>query len=125
VSAYVEVIPTSQGSRAPRVSPGGTAKLPAKVEAQLALDGGSDAAVLEEVATSRAYGAPRGPRRARRATPPAAPPRDETPLGASASVATGGGGERVVVLGGLLLVLTVGLVGAAVYRRHRGRLATG
>jgi hypothetical protein len=122
VSAYVELVPTSRGSRSPRVGAGGTSKLPTEVEAQLARGGGTDAPLLKEIATSRAYGAPPSAPTSRGPMQPAALPPDETALGAAVGVATDGSDERVLLLGGLLVLLTVGLGGAAVYRR---RLAPG
>jgi hypothetical protein len=122
VSAYVELVPTSRGSRSPRVGAGGTSKLPAEVDAQLARVGGTDAPLLKEIATSRAYGAPPSPSTAPGAMPPPAPSPSETPLGTAVGVATDGSDERVLLLGGVLVLLTVGLAGAAAYRR---RLALG
>ena len=60
VDQYVEQVPTSEGSRPsdPRLGGGQKRSLPSAVEKELANAGGKDAKVLEEVATSSAYGAP-------------------------------------------------------------------
>jgi hypothetical protein len=112
-SAYVELIPTSGGSRSPRVGRGGIVRLPANVEAQLAREGGADAPLLKEVATSRAYGAPKAVRPVD--TPP---PSDQKALTAGIGVVSDGSSRRVALLGALLVVMTLGVVGAAVYRRR-------
>src|SRR5215211_6583118 len=58
VSAYVELVPTSRGRRSPGGGPTKRGTLPRAIEAQLAREGGSEAPLLKEVATSQAYGAP-------------------------------------------------------------------
>jgi hypothetical protein len=118
VSAYVELVPTSGGSRSPRVGPKGSAKLPAEVEAQLRREGGADTELLREVATSREYGAPPSSR-GTPAPAPRDPPDEESPLAAGVGVATDGSNERVAVLGLLLIAMTLGALGAAVYQRRR------
>jgi hypothetical protein len=118
VSAYVELVPTSRGSRSPNAPAAKRGKLPREVEARLARQGGRDAPLLKEVATSPAYGAPPRRVRERKQTKLPAESRDESALGSAVSVATDGSDERLVVLGFILLVVTVGGVAVAYLRRR-------
>ena len=54
---YVEQVPTSSGTSVPRGDKR-RAALPSRVREQVRAEAGADAALLEEVATSPAYGAP-------------------------------------------------------------------
>jgi hypothetical protein len=58
VAQYVEQIPTSSGSKATGVGKVHTKPLAAKVKKKLQAEAGKDAPLLEQVATSSAYGAP-------------------------------------------------------------------
>lgn len=57
IAQYIEQVPTSSG---PRVARGGkrAAALPARVQRRLRAEAGDEASVLEDIATSTAYGAP-------------------------------------------------------------------
>jgi hypothetical protein len=119
IEQYIENIPTSRGSRA--AGAGNGAGQPLAPEARQRLDeaGGADAAALEQIATSPAYGAPERPLRPTKKTQT----RDDDPsLGGAASAAIsspGGGGEwRLGVLGGFIVATTAAL-GTAAYRRRR------
>lgn len=117
VSAYVELVPTSEGSRSPSVGPGGTVKLPPRLEAAIAREGGEDAPLLEQVTTSRALGAPPSSRRPRR---PIALPRtrDQAPLAAGVGVLTDGSNGRLLLLALVLVGTTAGVAGVAAYGRR-------
>jgi hypothetical protein len=130
IDQYIEQIPTSRGSR---VAGAGNRKgqpLPPQVRRQLREQGGADAAALERIATSPAYGAPERPlkraseRPLRKSRELVRVPRDDDPsLGGALSAAASVPGEddewRLGVLAIVLLATTAGL-GAAAYRR-RGR----
>ena len=58
VDQYVEQVPTSSGSQVSGLGGGKKRQLPKTVEKQLADEGGADAGVLKDVATSSDYGAP-------------------------------------------------------------------
>ena len=58
IAQYVEMIPTGEGVQAAGVGAPRTTKLPPKVARQIREHAGADAATLEQVATSSAYGAP-------------------------------------------------------------------
>jgi hypothetical protein len=115
VSAYVELVPTSRGQRSPGVGPTERSTLPRTIEAQLAREGGSDAPLLKEIATSPAYGAPRVSKPLRREPEPE--PTRESTVGAGVTVMTDGGDDRLLALGLVLLALTAG-AGAAAYLRR-------
>jgi hypothetical protein len=117
VSAYVELVPTSRGSRSTAAGAAKRRSLPREVETRLARQGGRDAPLLKEVATSPAYGAPTGRVRERKQTKLPAEPRDETTLGSAVSVATDGSDDRLLGLGFVLLALTVA-AGVAAYLRR-------
>jgi hypothetical protein len=115
VSAYVELVPTSRGRRSPGVGPTKRGTLPRAIEAQLAREGGSEAPLLKEVATSPAYGAPR----VRKPVPrePEPEPTEESTLGAAVTAVTDGGDHRLLALGLVLLALTAGAAAVAYLRR--------
>jgi hypothetical protein len=117
VSAYVELVPTSRGSRRPSAGATRRGTLPREVEARLARQGGRDAPLLKEVATSPAYGAPTDRMRERKQTDPPAEPSDESTLGSAVSVATDGGDDRLIALALVLVVVTGGAAAAAYLRR--------
>ena len=114
VSAYVELVPTSRGSRSARRQATESRSLPSKIETQLAREGGSDAAALKKVATSPAYGAPPP---VRKRTRPQPEPADESPLGAAVTVVSDGSDDRLLALGIVLIALTGAAAGAAYLRR--------
>ena len=58
IAQYVEMIPTGEGVQAAGVGAPRTTKLPPKIARQIRKHAGADAATLEQVATSSAYGAP-------------------------------------------------------------------
>jgi hypothetical protein len=130
IDQYIEQIPTSRGSR---VAGAGNRKgqpLPPQVRRQLREQGGADAAALERIATSPAYGAPERPlnraseRSRRKSRELVRVPRDDDSslggaLSAAASATGEDGGWRLGVLGGVLLATTAGLCAAAYRRRGR------
>ena len=127
VSVYVEQIPTASGPQsAGGVKPRKTT-LPAPVHSALRREGGTDAAKLEEIATSSAYGAPQAkprlPKRAKRAAGRArGRPVPEVPADIDSAGAVDGaepGGRRLVGLAAALVVITGVAGGAAVARRRQ------
>lgn len=122
VSAYVEMVPTSRGSK-PSATParGRPTTLDANVERKLETEAGADAPLLKEVATSPAYGAPaRATRR-----PSAAEARGDEGAAAAAvsTTSTSSSDRRLLGLGAILLLLTGAFVGASVAERRRLRAA--
>jgi hypothetical protein len=117
VSAYVELVPTSRGSRRPSAGATKRGTLPREVEELLARQGGRDAPLLKEVATSPAYGAPTDRVRERKQTKLPAEPADESTLGSAVSVATDGSDDRLLGLGFVLLAVTVA-AGVVAYLRR-------
>jgi hypothetical protein len=121
VSAYVELVPTSRG---PKQAGAGTARgrpLGARIERLVRTQGGEDAALLERLATSPAYGAPSSP------TPktPASklePKESTTSSGNALSAAIDAGGEggagRLLVLLVLLTAVTA-IICVVAGRRRR------
>jgi hypothetical protein len=89
VAQYVESIPTSTGPVVPGATKPTARKLPAALQEEVAAKGGSDAAVLEQIATSSVYGAPQTtltPSDA--AVSPTPPPETATPAPATPAPAT-------------------------------------
>lgn len=119
VQQYVEQLPTSCGSHASG-SGNRQTKLPASLEQEIQTKGGKDAALLEKIATSEAYGAPQhriktSNRRRRILTDSA----DHTnPLAASVGVVTDGSDARLIVLVILMLGTAAILLATAVLRRR-------
>jgi hypothetical protein len=128
IDQYIEQIPTSRGSRVAGTGNGKGQPLPPPVRRQLRERGGADAAALERIATSPAYGAPERPRRAptersRRKTRDLvrAARDDDSSLSSGLSAAVSAPGEdgewRLGVLA-VALVATTGALGAVAYRRR-------
>ena len=117
VSAYVELVPTSRGSRSPRAGENESRTLPPAIEARITREGGSDAAGLKKVATSSAYGAPQARKGVTREAE--VEPTDESSLGAAVTVVTDAGDDRLLALGLVLIALTAGAAAAAFFRRPR------
>jgi hypothetical protein len=154
VQQYVEQIPTSTGSHATGFGKTKTKPLAPAVQHRLTSEGGRDAPLLQQVATSSAYGAPqetlrtsvpvrqherpkvvhRGGR-AKRA--PSAPrshvrlpdtrtkPTPSRALSAVGSVVTDGSDGRLIALAIFLAVITATALGAAAYRQRAQRQPPG
>jgi hypothetical protein len=121
IDQYIEQIPTSRGSRVAGAGDGKGQPLSRKARRALREQGGPDAAALERIATSPAYGAPERPLRKSRElvrTPSDDDPSLAAALSAAVSAPGEGGGWRLGVLAVVLLATTVGL--AAVAYRQRG-----
>jgi hypothetical protein len=122
VSAYIELVPTSRG---PKQAGAGTARgrpLGARIERLVRTQGGEDAALLERLATSPAYGAPSSP------TPktPASKiePKESRPTSSgnalSAAIDAGGeGGARRLLVLLVLLTAVTAIIGVVAARRRR------
>lgn len=113
-SAYVEAIPTGRGSRPSGAAGGNGRSLDPRVEATLEREGGSDAPVLRDVATSPAYGAPE--KRAR----PQARLRETDEAGALSAVVPSVDGDaegRLLAL--LAAIAAIAIAAAAVAARQR------
>jgi hypothetical protein len=122
VSAYVELVPGSRGSRSPGRTKPRHSPLPKRVETALVREGGEDAALLEEVATSSAYGAPeREPRDQSRGQPrPPRPvePADDDAFSAAVSVATDGDDRRLLALGLAMIGISLLTVAGVSFQRR-------
>ena len=127
VSVYVEQIPTAAGPKAAGDAKPRKTTLPASLRAEIQRAGGSDAAKLEEIATSSAYGARQVRVRAPKSTSFSAPrPGEERPLpeasGQASAAATGVVGEaddqRLIGLAVVLALITGVAAGAAFARRR-------
>jgi hypothetical protein len=120
IEQYIENIPTSRGSRAAGTGKGTGQPLSPEARRRLREEGGPDAAALERIATSPAYGAPDRPLRKSRELV-RTPSDDDASLGAAFSAAVsapGEGGEwRLGVLAAILVATTAALAVAA-YRRR-------
>lgn len=132
VDEYVEDVPTSEGST-PVVGnkPKKRKPLSSRVTAEVHREGGEDAAVLEEVATSSAFGAPQKEiNRPRREKPhdantnrPAERPQVGSSggeaLAAAATATTGENASRLIALLIALGVISVATVATLVARQPR------
>jgi hypothetical protein len=137
LAQYIETMPTSDGPAVVAVAKPHVRKLPAAIEHKVTAEGGSDAPVIRQIATSSAYGAPqttlerpkvaKGAGRPPTGAPAAAPhPKPETSPDESASqpqtYATDGSSDwRALLLAGLLAIVTASL--AIVARRVRDEAA--
>ena len=146
---YQESIPTSGGavpgggggggSDGPGAGTGpGPTALPRDVREELSRSGGSDAQMLEQLATSPALGAPERPRRGGKAgkagaaggaaplaEAPRAQPTDRSPLPTLSGAVRAleeGGGTNLPLLVAVLVLVTAG-AGAAAAARRRGAAA--
>jgi hypothetical protein len=127
VDQYVEDVPVGGGKAYPGMSQPSKASLPQGVTQQIASEGGSDAPLLTEIATSSAYGAPQK----RLAKPrsgassgdgePAAGDDGEPSSGVlSTAVTAAEGGDSKRLLGLLLALLAISVATiVAVAARHR------
>ena len=128
---YVEQMPSSTGSRPVGAGAGKKRPLPPRVAQRLRERGGTEAPVLESIASDPQVGAPARPA-------PATPevrrelrsevtqdPDVAAPIGAIGALGDSGdgAGRRVAGLGLALLAITTALVGTAFWRRRRGRPA--
>ena len=133
IDQYVEDPPNAGGMTPNGNRPGGgTRNLPPGVVAQIQKLGGSDAALLTQIATSPAYGAPtsalNGQKGAAAAGRPfgevaGADPRADVSAGdslaAAASAVQGGDAARLVVLLFVLAAITLGALATAALRQRR------
>ena len=134
VDQYVEDVPTGGGSSVPG-SGGGSSNLPPGVSAQISDQGGSDAPLLSQVATSSAYGAPKVERKNQQNGPTisggmmerregdggAAAAESDVSVGSALSSAVSGDeGGRLVGLLVLLFAVSLGAlaISATRHRRH-------
>jgi hypothetical protein len=124
VQQYVEQLPTSCGSHATGTG-NRTTKLPRSIQEKIQTQGGSDASLLQNIATSEKYGAPpqkikapnaKAKRHAKILSDSAN--KSSNPLSASVSVVTDGSDSRLIVLV-LLMVGIAALVLAAAVRKRR------
>jgi hypothetical protein len=139
VDQYVEDVPTSKGSTRPGQGKSTKTTLTPSVSSQIEAEGGSDADLLREVASSSDYGAPQkakpqkakpkkakadGPKRSIRTDDgaPVAGPDDPSAgeaISAAASAVQGGDASRLVALLIALFVITLAVLAAAGLRQKR------
>jgi hypothetical protein len=114
---YREALPTAAGPVAPTAEANPVAPLAAAIQETLAAEGGTDARLLERVATSANFGAPAAPRQpdaeARAATGADLPPASLSRTARAAGGVLGDFPARVVVVLAMLLVLTLAFAVAA------------
>jgi hypothetical protein len=137
VDQYVEDVPTGGGSAVPGSGGGSDSNLPPGVSAQISEQGGSDAPLLDQVATSSTYGAPQVERKSKPSGPTisggmmerregdggaAAPETDVSVGSALSSAVSGDEGGRLVGLLVLLLAVSIGALAVSA-ARHRRRTA--
>jgi hypothetical protein len=121
VSQYVEGVPAAAGTKAPGV---GTRPKPrplsSSIRARLKTSGGSDARVLQQLATSPDLGAvKRRPRPHRGVVRPSQERSSASgALSAAVTAAGDGGGTRFAILGLVLVAITASVLGSA---RRRAR----
>ena len=116
---YVETLPTSRGPSATKESDRGRSGLPARLRDKLYAQAGTDAASLEELATSGEFGAPQGTgdgadnnaKRGSSGSTPAVPT-------ASVKAVRDSGGDLLWLLLALLAITGL-MVGAVAYQRHK------
>jgi hypothetical protein len=126
LAQYVEQIPTSSGPKAVSQAGGQAAgqPLPASSESELRKQGGNDAKLLEEIATSPALGAPERGSSSKRASEPKsaqrAPSAGSEAVGPSESTASELISGRVL---GLLAVLGAVTLAAGLFAASRRRSA--
>jgi hypothetical protein len=114
VNQYVELIPTSRGSKSvtTRAHP---RKLAPQIRAQLLAHGGSDAVALTRAAT---LGQPAKLKPVRRAATPDRSASHALSAGAGAIVPRTGGSNALLVLVAVLVAITAAALGAAFRRRQ-------
>jgi hypothetical protein len=143
LAQYVESIPTSGGPAVPAAAAKPSVrKLPPAVQREVVAEGGADAAAIEAIASSSAYGAPQTTLKQPTATAPEPEPEPEpkpepkpkpkpkpklpshpepsvrVPSLATPTYSTdGSGGDRLPILGGFMLAATAALAVAS--RRTR------
>jgi hypothetical protein len=125
LAQYVEQIPTSSGPKATSQAGGQAVGQPlsARAESALRTEGGDDASLLEQVATSPELGAPaREPRKgaADATSTPPAPPATSEAVGPTESTASELVSGRVI---GLLAILGGVTLGAGLLAASRRRSA--
>lgn len=134
VDQYVEDVPTGGGSGHPTADTPTKTSVPGGLQEQINSEGGSDAALLTEVASSSAYGAPQRPakggggggggssaeRMERGDTAPSA--TEASGVVSSAITAVEGGDSRrlLALLGALLAVSVATVVAVGVRQRRTG-----
>jgi hypothetical protein len=123
VSQYIEQLPTSCGNHATGTGKG-SVKLPPSIQKKLETQGGSNAALLQRIATSESAGAPQqkirvGNRHNRhnRILSDAAR-KTSNPLSASIGVVTDGSDSRLLALVILMVGVAAVVLTAAIRRRR-------
>jgi hypothetical protein len=116
---YVETLPTSRGPSATKDADRGRSGLPARLRDKLYAQAGTDAASLEELATSGEFGAPQGKRdgadnNAKRGSSGSTP---AVPTASVKAVRDSGGDLLWLLLA--LLAITGLMVGAVASLRHK------
>jgi len=120
VSAYVELVPTSRGPREAGVGATRGRPLDRRVERLARTQGGEDAALLERLATSPAYGAPWSPTPKTPVSKIEPKPRSsssDNALSAAVDAGAEGGVGRLLALLVLLTAVTAVIGGVALHRR--------
>lgn len=116
---YVETLPTSRGASPTQESDRGRSRLPARLRDKLYAQAGTDAASLEELATSGEFGAPQGTGGAadNNAKGGSSGSTPAVPTASVKAVRDSGGDLLWLLLA--LLAITGLMVGAVAYQRHK------
>ena len=114
---YVETLPTTRGASPTEEGKDARTRLPARTKAKLAAQGGKDAAVLEEVATSGRFGAPQGTTGT--ADRKKSSSRSTTAVPTASVKPVSDSGEDMLWLLFALIAITGLMVGAVAYQRHK------
>src|SRR6266545_2334485 len=124
VAQYVEVLPTPCGNHATGTGNRST-KLPPSIQEKIDQQGGSDATLLQHIATSESYGAPQQKIKSPKAhgrhgkiLSDSAATHSSNPLSASVSVVTDGSDARLIALVVLMVGIAVLVLATAVRRRR-------
>lgn len=117
---YVETLPTTGGPSATDDRKRGRTPLRPSVAAKLRDQGGADAARLEAIATSSAFGAPQGTSdRTDKKSGNRRGSGNTTAIPSASVQAVQEGGENLLWLLLAMLAITGLMVGAVTYRRHK------
>ncbi len=115
---YVETLPTSRGPSATKEPGRGRSGLPARLRDKLYAQAGTDAASLEELATSGEFGAPQGTGGAADKNAKGGSSSSTGVPTASVRAVRDSGGDLLWLLLALLAITGL-MVGAVAYQRHK------
>jgi hypothetical protein len=121
ISQYVEQVPSSGGAKAPGISKRTKMRLPKHLEKMVVREGGSDASLLNEIATASDLGAPNARSQARAGRPQSKQANPKTTEVAIARTSTSDGASRTPLF--IALAVALAATAALVFWRFRVRRA--